>query len=76
MSSLVGGWVVRWNEFQPSLFMLFMKTSNLSLTNAMRLKAAKKVMRETSHAVRPVVAVDKRKKASKTACRKWRADLK
>jgi hypothetical protein len=33
------------------------------------LKAAKKAMRETTHQVKPMVVADKRKLASKRACR-------
>jgi len=37
-----------------------------------RLKMAKKAQRETSHVVKPIVYVDKKKKADKEACRNWK----
>ncbi len=33
------------------------------------LKMAKKAMRETTHAVKPMITTDKKKKANKNACR-------
>lgn len=35
-----------------------------------RLKMMKKVMRETTHSVKPMVATDKKKQANKLECRK------
>jgi len=35
-----------------------------------RLKMAKKVMRETTHPVKPMITTDKKKKANKLFCRK------
>lgn len=42
----------------------------LTITKFDRLKMAKKVMRETTHPVKPMVAADRKKKANKLYCRK------
>jgi hypothetical protein len=39
------------------------------ITNLQRLKMMKKVMRETTHPVKPMIVTDKKKKANKRACR-------
>ena len=51
-----------------------MKKSKLSETNKNRLKAFKKAMRETTHVVKPMVTINKKKQANKMACRKTRDD--
>ena len=47
----------------------------LTVTNRDRLKMFKKVMRETTHMVKPMVTVDKKKKANKLMCRKKHFDI-
>jgi len=42
----------------------------LIITNRDRLKMAKKVMRETTHQVKPMITTDKKKQANKMECRK------
>ena len=39
-----------------------------------RLKIAKKVMRETTHMVKPTITVDKKKKANKNESRRFRQE--
>jgi len=49
-----------------------MKTRKLSDINASRLKAFKKAQRETTVPVRPVITRDRKKQASKKACRDFK----
>jgi len=42
----------------------------LAITMRQRLKMMKKAMRETTHTVKPMVTIDKKKQANKMACRK------
>jgi hypothetical protein len=42
----------------------------LIITQAMRLKWAKKISRETNIMPKPMITTDKKKKANKEACRK------
>jgi hypothetical protein len=49
-----------------------MKPKGLSDINASRLKAFKKAQRESTVMVKPLVVQDKKKRASKRACRNFK----
>ncbi|NJO63653.1 MAG: hypothetical protein HC836_37325 [Richelia sp. RM2_1_2] len=50
------------------------KKKKLTITMMDRLKMAKKVMRDTTHPVKPMVTKNKKKEANKNASRKYRQE--
>ena len=44
----------------------------MKITNIQRLKFLKKVLRETSHIIKPMITTDKKKKENKESCRKFK----
>lgn len=44
----------------------------MKITVEQRLAMYRKVMRETSHTVKPMVTTDKKKEENKNLCRKWK----
>jgi len=48
------------------------RKKKLTITNMDRLKMAKKAMRETTHTIKPIIELDKKKEKNKLESRKFK----